>query len=265
MFSIIGIIIAFIAIGLGMVMKGTSLTALNNPAAFLIIFAGTISTILIAFPLSEFKRVPKLLKISMFDPKITPKVDQISSLVQCAEIAKREGILALEEFSADIEDPFYKNGLEMIIDGNDPEFIEEVLLDEVDALNKRHSVGSLIFTQAGTYAPTLGVLGAVVGLIAALGNLNDVDKLGHSISAAFIATLLGIFMGYVICHPISNKLKRLSKQEQELKLLIIEGLLAIYKGVTPSNLEKKLAVYLPPKDRAKLSEKNEDSVNEKIA
>ncbi len=265
MASIIGIIIAFIAIGLGMIMKGTSLSALNNPAAFLIIFAGTASTILIAFPFSEFKRVPKLLKISMFDPKITSKVAQIASLVSCAEIAKREGILALEEFSANIEDPFYKNGLEMIIDGNDPEFIEEVLLDEVDALNKRHSVGSLIFTQAGTYAPTLGVLGAVVGLIAALGNLNDVEKLGHSISAAFIATLLGIFTGYVICHPIANKLKRLSKQEQELKLLIIEGLLAIYKGVTPSNLEKKLAVYLPPKERMKLMEKPEDSTNEKIA
>lgn len=265
MSSIIGIVIAFIAIGFGMIMKGTSLTALNNPAAFLIIFAGTASTILIAFPFSEFKKVPKLLKISMLDPKLTSKAEQISSLVNCAEIAKREGILALEEFSTEIEDPFYKNGLEMIIDGNDPDFIEEVLLDEVDALSKRHSVGSLIFTQAGTYAPTLGVLGAVVGLIAALGNLNDVDKLGNSISAAFIATLLGIFMGYVVCHPIANKLKRLSKKEQELKLLIIEGLLAIYKGVTPSSLEKKLMVYLSPTERKQLLTKNEDLADEKIA
>lgn len=265
MSSIIGIVIALVAIGVGMILKGTPLSSMNNPAAFLIIIGGTISTILIAFPFSEFKKVPKLLKIALFDPKLPSSIDRIKDLVHCAEIAKKEGILALEEHSTEVNDPFFKNGLELVIDGNNPEFIEDVLLDEVDALQKRHNVGSLIFTQAGTYAPTLGVLGAVVGLVAALGNLNDVDVLGHSVSAAFVATLLGIFLGYVICHPIANKLKRLSKQEQELKLLTIEGLLAIYKGVTPSNLEKKLAAYLSPQERRKLESKPEENVNEKIA
>ncbi|MEH7307620.1 flagellar motor stator protein MotA [Neobacillus drentensis] len=265
MSSIFGIILALVAIGVGMVLKGASLSALNNPAAYLIIFGGTAAAVLIAFPFSEIKKFPILLKIALFEPKLSSKSDQVTSLVKCAEIAKKEGLLALEEMANNTPDPFYKKGLEMIIDGHDIEFIEEVLLDEVAAIDKRHKTGALIFTQAGTYAPTLGVLGAVIGLVASLGNLNDVEKLGHSISAAFIATLLGIFSGYVLWHPLANKLKRISKREQEFKLLTIEGLLAVYQGVSPSSLEKKLTVYIPPKERKKIDKVNEESVNEKTA
>lgn len=256
MSSILGILLALLAIGFGMVLKGASLTALNNPAAYIVIFGGTAAALFIAFPFSELKKFPVLMKIALFEPRLTSKIEQISSLVACAEIARKEGFLALENITAETKDPFMKKGLEMIIDGNDIEFIEEVLLDEVAAIDKRHKTGSLIFSQAGTYAPTLGVLGAVIGLIAALGNLDNIQKIGHSISAAFIATLLGIFSGYVLWHPIANKLKRLSKKEQELKLLTIDGLLGIYQGVSPSALEKKLNVYVPPKERKKVGEEN---------
>ncbi|CRK80946.1 flagellar motor stator protein MotA [Neobacillus massiliamazoniensis] len=252
MSSIFGIILALIAVGIAMVLKGASLSSLNNPAAYIIIFGGTAAAIMVAFPFSEIKRFPKLLKIALLEPRLPSMTEQISSLVECAEIARKEGLLALEEKAAETQDPFLKKGLELVIDGYDNEFIEELLLDEVAAIDKRHKAGALIFTQAGTYAPTLGVLGAVIGLIAALGNLNDVTKLGHSISAAFIATLLGIFTGYVLWHPIANKLKRLSKKEQDLKLLTIEGLLAIYKGVSPTSLERKLTVYVPPKELKKV-------------
>ncbi|MEH7110008.1 flagellar motor stator protein MotA [Bacillus sp. JJ1764] len=262
MSGIIGIVLAFVAIGVGMVLKGASLTALINPAAYLIIFGGTAATIFIAFPMSELKKFPILLKIAFLEPKLPAKMDQIASLVQCAEVAKREGLLALEEIANNTTDPFFKKGLELIIDGNDIDFVEEVLFDEVEAIDKRHKTGALIFTQAGTYAPTLGVLGAVVGLVASLGNLNDVEKLGHSISAAFIATLLGIFTGYVLWHPLANKLKRISKREQEVKLLVIEGLLAIYRGISPSALEKKLTVHVAPKERSNSNKKNGDKGNE---
>ena len=265
MSSILGIIVALLAIGIGMVMKGASLTALVNPAAFLIIFGGTAAAIMIAFPFSELKKFPVLLKIVFFEPKLPSKAEQISSFIECAGIAKREGILALEEMTNNIKDPFLKKGYEMIIDGYEYDFIEEVLMDEVDAIDKRHKTGALIFTQAGTYAPTLGVLGAVIGLVASLGNLNDVDKLGHSISAAFIATLLGIFSGYVLWHPIANKLKRISKKEQELKLLMIEGLLAISQGLSPSAIEKKLTAHLSPKERIKYEKKIEEKTYGKTA
>jgi chemotaxis protein MotA len=265
MSSIFGILLALVAIGLGMVLKGASLSALYNPAAYLVIFGGTTATILIAFPFSEVKKFPSLLKIALIEPKLPSKVEQISSLVACAEIAKKEGILALEEIAVTIKDPFFKKGLELIIDGHEIGFVEEILLDEVAAIDRRHKTGALIFTQAGTYAPTLGVLGAVIGLVASLGNLNNVEKLGHSISAAFIATLLGIFTGYVLWHPIANRLKRISKQEQEFKLLTIEGLLAVYSGVSPSALEKKLTVYIAPKERKQFDKKNEEKTHEQIA
>jgi chemotaxis protein MotA len=267
MSSIFGILLALLAIGIGMILKGAPLASLNNPAAYLIIFGGTAAAILIAFPFREIKKFPKLLKIALFEPKLPSKAEQIARLIECAEMAKKEGFLALEEIAESTDDPFFKKGLEMIIDGYDVDFIEEVLFDEVEAIEQRHKTGALIFTQAGTYAPTLGVLGAVVGLIAALGSLSEIEKIGHSISAAFIATLLGIFSGYVLWHPLANKLKRLSKQEQELKLIIIEGLLSIYQGVLPSALEKKLTVHIPPSERVKAEKQLEqdDYIEEKSA
>ncbi|WP_042356001.1 flagellar motor stator protein MotA [Bacillus rubiinfantis] len=265
MSTIFGIILALLAVGFGMILKGASLNALVNPAAFLIILGGTAAAITIAFPFSELKKFPILLKIALIEPKLPSKAEQIKTFIENAGLAKREGILALETITNEIKDPFLKKGYEMIIDGYEVDFIEDVLLDEVAAMDKRHKIGALIFTQAGTYAPTLGVLGAVVGLVASLGNLNDVDKLGHSISAAFIATLLGIFTGYVLWHPIANKLKRISKREQEVRMLMIEGLLAIAQGLSPSAIEKKLGGQLSPKERKTLEKNIEAKSNEKTA
>lgn len=251
MTTIIGLLLAIISIGIGMMIKGVSVDALVNPAAFLIIFGGTFAALFVAFPMNEIKKIPSLLKIVFFEPKQQTKRELIDTMVEWSVIARSEGPLALEEIADSLEDPFLKNGLEMIIDGSDRSQMEEILHDELDAVAERHKVGSLIFSQAGMYAPTLGVLGAVVGLIAALGNLQDIDKLGVSIAAAFIATLLGIFSGYVLWHPISNKLKRLSKKEQDLKGMMIEGLLAIQDGMTPKMIERKLSVHLSSTERLK--------------
>lgn len=250
----IGIGLGVVAIGLGMVMKGASLVALVNPAAFLIIIAGTAAAVLIAFPMSEMKKVPKLFGILFKEQALPNKRDLINQFMNWASIARREGLLALENTSDEIQDSFLKNGMKMIIDGGEPEFVRDVLNEEIYAIEDRHQAGALIFTQAGTYAPTLGVLGAVVGLVAALGNLADIDALGHSISAAFIATLLGIFTGYVLWHPFANKLKRKSKQEIEIKKIMVEGLLSIQAGVSPTAIEQKLLVYIPISERAAVKE-----------
>jgi chemotaxis protein MotA len=251
MTTLIGLVLAIVFIGVGMVLKGVSFEALVNPAAFLIIFGGTIATLFVAFPMSEMRKIPILLKIAFSEPKLPAKEEVIEMMVEWSMVSRREGVLALEEIAESVKDPFLKNGLEMIIDGSDRSQMEEILFDELEATAERHKAGSLVFSQAGMYAPTLGVLGAVVGLIAALGNLQDMDKLGHSIAAAFIATLLGIFSGYVLWHPISNKLKRISKKEQDIKIMMIEGLLAIQEGLTPKLMERKLAVYLPSTARGK--------------
>ncbi|MDA5109081.1 flagellar motor stator protein MotA [Brevibacillus thermoruber] len=260
--TLIGIVLGILAVGVGMVLKHASLTSLINPAAFMIIIVGTAASVFNAFPLSEIKRIPALFRVLFTEQKLPSKRELIDQFMNWASIARREGLLALENTSDEIEDPFLRNGMKMIIDGGEPEFVRDVLNEEIHSIEERHQAGAQIFSQAGSYAPTLGVLGAVVGLIAALGNMSDVNALGQSIAAAFVATLLGIFTGYVLWHPFSNKLKRKSKQEIEIKKIMVEGLLSIQAGVSPAAIEQKLLVYIPTQERvgAKDEKKEEEAV-----
>jgi len=245
----IGLLLAVIAIGVGMVLKGASLASLANPAAILIIFGGTAATLFIGFPMDELKAFPKLFKILFSSQALVSKSELIQQIGDWATVSRREGLLSLESKAEEIEDEFLRNGMRMVIDGNDPEFIRDVLMENIAAMEERHRQGALIFTQAGTYAPTLGVLGAVVGLIAALGNLNEIEALGHLISAAFVATLLGIFTGYVLWHPMANKLKQKSKKETQVKMMMAEGLLAIQAGEPVLSINQRLAVFLSSTER----------------
>ncbi|OCT11827.1 flagellar motor protein MotA [Paenibacillus pectinilyticus] len=252
--SIIGIVLAAVSIGFGMVLKGASLAALLNPAAALIIFGGTASALFIAFSLDEMKKIPVLLKIIFTEQKLMPKKELIETFITWVSITRREGLLSLEKQAEELSDPFMKSGMRLIIDGNDPDFVRDVLLEDIGEMETRHKKFASIFTQAGTYAPTLGVLGAVVGLIAALGNLSEVEKLGHLISAAFVATMFGIFLGYVVFHPFANKLKQKSKKEVEIKLMIVEGLLSIQSGVSANSVKQKMMIFVANKDRASYEE-----------
>ena len=247
--TIIGVILGFIAVFVGMIMKRASLSILINPAAILIIILGTIASVLVAFPTSELKRVPKLLKIIFFEKQNTSDVEIIKMFSQWADIARREGLLSLESKAMEVEDPFLRNGLSLAIDGQNADYIRDVLNEEVEALEERHASGAQIFSQAGTYAPTLGVLGAVVGLIAALGDMSDIDALGYAVSSAFVATLLGIFTGYVLWHPFANKLKRKSAIEVKQKRLMIEGILSVLEGEAPRIIEQKLLSYITNEER----------------
>lgn len=247
--TIIGIILGIVGVFVGMLLKGAGMSVLINPAAFLIIFVGTAASIFIGFPMSEVKKFPKLIKLVFTEQKLIPKNQIIDLFMDWATVTRREGLLALESKVEDINDPFLKTGMRMIIDGNDHDFVRDVLMEDISATEERHRAGALIFSQAGMYAPTLGVLGAVVGLIAALGNLSNIDELGKSIAAAFVATLLGIFTGYVLWHPIANKLKRMSQREMEIKLMMVEGLLSIQSGVSTIAIQQKLSIFLEPKER----------------
>ncbi len=260
--TIIGIILGLVAVLVGMTLKGAALSNLLNPAAYMIIVLGTIASVMIAFPMSELSKVGKLFKIAFKEQPLMPREQLIESFMEWASITRREGLLALEAKVEDIEDTFLRNGMRMIIDGNDQDFVRDVLLEDISATEDRHKAGALIFTQAGTYAPTLGVLGAVVGLIGALGHMDDMETLAHSIAGAFIATLLGIFTGYVLWHPLANKLKRLSKKEVQLRLMMVEGLLSIQSGVSTIAINQKLSVFLTPTERAAMREK-EASAGEK--
>ncbi|QAY67378.1 flagellar motor stator protein MotA [Paenibacillus protaetiae] len=261
--TIIGVVLGVSALLGGMVLKGAGLGNLYNPAAFVIIIVGTAASLFVAFPMSEISKFPKLLKIAFSNQKLMPREQLIQNFMEWASITRREGLLALEAKLDDIDDAFLKNGMRMIIDGNDQDFVRDVLLEDISATENRHKAGSLMFSQAGMYAPTLGVLGAVVGLIAALGDMSSMEHLSHAIAAAFIATLLGIFTGYVLWHPIANKLKRISKKEIELRLMMVEGLLSIQSGVSTIAISQKLTVYLTPTERDQMREKEDAAFEQK--
>ncbi len=250
--TLIGIVLAIISIFVGMVVKGAPLSSLINPAAYMIIIGGTFACLFIGFRMEHMSTFPKLIKKTLNAPSGQQKAELLELFIELSQIARREGILALESKVQDIQDPFFRTGLSMVIDGMDPEFVSDVLDAELSVMQQRHATGRSLFIQAGTYAPTLGVLGAVVGLIAALGNLNDIDKLGHAIASAFIATFLGIFTGYVMWMPIANKLKVMSEEEIGMKRMIIEGILSLQAGDSPTAIEAKLMVFIPQTERAAL-------------
>jgi chemotaxis protein MotA len=261
--TIIGLVLGLVSVLVGMFLKGAPLASLLVPAAYLIIFGGTAATLFIGFPMSELKKAPQLLKLVFVKQQLMDRKEMITLFMEWASITRREGLLALESKVEEIDDEFLRGGMRMIIDGNDQDFVRDVLMEDISATEDRHKVGALIFSQAGMYAPSLGVLGAVVGLIAALTHMEDMGELAHAIGAAFIATMLGIFTGYVICHPIANKLKRLSKAEVSLRLMMLEGLLSIQSGVSTIAINQKLSVFLTPSERAQMKEKDGDSGEQK--
>src|SRR5690625_322042 len=255
--SIIGIILGIFAIGLGMVLKCVFVMALFFPAALLIIFGRTLAVVMFAFPTRVIKNVPALFKVNLTEQEQVNMNELITQFTGWAEQTRREGLLSLEGQMETVEDPFLHPGLHMAVDGQNPDFIRDVLMEKVYAMERRHEEGVQVFSQAGTYAPTLGVLGAVVGLIAALGNMENMDILGAAISAAFIATLLGIFTGYVLWHPFANKLREKSRQEVRVKEIMVEGILSITAGESPAVIKDKLGSYLSSKELAKMKESAE--------
>ncbi len=253
--TLIGLIGGVAAVGVGMALKGADPHALINPAAFLIIIAGTAAALFNAFPMKQLKKFPALLKILMIGKPVMKKQEVLDTFMEIAKLAKKEGPMAIEKKANEMSDPFFRSTLILVADGINADTIAEIVESDIKQMEERHRSGAQIFAQAGMYAPTLGVLGAVIGLIAALGNLSDIDKLGHSIAAAFVATLLGIFTGYVCWHPFANKLKQLSAEEVEIKKMILEGALALQSGASTVIIESKLQAFIPVSERVTSNER----------
>ncbi|BCN29298.1 flagellar motor stator protein MotA [Anaeromicropila herbilytica] len=250
--TLLGVIVGLISVIGAMIFKGISFTVFLNPAAFFVIIVGTIATILNSYPGKNLKCLGTLFKILFTKQKRMSEAELIKMMVGLSSTARREGLLALEGQLDTIEDPFIKKGLRMVIDGMNDELIEDILGAEISAMEERHEVNASIFSSAGMYAPTLGVLGAVFGLIAAMSHINDVEMMSEAISAAFIATILGIFTGYVLWNPFAKKLKVKSKEEAALKQLAAEGILSIQSGDSPAILQEKLLAALSQSEQDRI-------------
>jgi chemotaxis protein MotA len=195
------------------------------------------------------KRIPSLFKLVMSTepPDLTGRVELLVSL---AEQARREGLLALDTKVDQIEDEFTKKGLQLVVDGVDPELVRDILEAEIDGMAARHATGAAPFEKAGGFAPTMGIIGTVMGLVHVLENLAAPATLGPSISSAFIATLMGVGSANVVFLPIASRLKALSSEEIELRTLTLDGILSVQAGDNPRVVADKLSSYVPPLERA---------------
>ena len=196
-FLIIGLVLGAICIMLALILKGASVAMLLNGEVAVIIFGGMIAAVLSSYTMADIKRLPKVMKVLMSNEE--PDLNgTIEKMVELSNIARREGLLALEAPVNELDDPFMKQGLELVVDGAEAEQIRDLMESEVDAMETRHHRMSGLFKTAGATSPTLGVMGAAIGLIGALGNLSDINKLGPMIASAFVATIFGIFMGCLL-------------------------------------------------------------------
>ncbi len=244
----IGIGITLLLIALGATLEGTNLMAVFNVPALCVVVGGTLGVTIAAVGLQKVLLVPKLY-IRVLNGGPPDYAGQVDQLVDLADRARKEGLLALDEMTGSIEDPFLRKGMQLVVDGTDPEIVREILEAELDGMAARHKAGAQPFVQAGGFAPTLGILGTVMGLVHVLENLDKPETLGHSIAGAFIATLYGVGSANVVFLPIANRLKVCSAQEQEVKTMVIEGVLAVQAGDNPRIVADRLMTFVPPEQR----------------
>lgn len=252
--TLLGISVGILSIIGAMIFKHISFSVFLNPAAILVIFVGTAAAVLNSYPGENLKNIGALFKILFTKQKNIPEAEIIELMTELSTMAKKGGLLSLEKKIEEIEDPFIKKGVRMVVDGIDGDVIEEILETEISAMEKRHETNAGIFASAGMYAPTLGVLGAVFGLIAAMASIDDTEHMAEAIAAAFIATILGIFTGYVLWNPFAKKLKVKSQHEVILKGMVISGLLSIKNGDAPFLLRERLLAALPTSEQKKITE-----------
>lgn len=240
--TIIGIIAGLVALIGGFLWEGGHVSGLLQGTAALIVFGGTFAAVMISFPASRLQKIPNALRVA-FGRRTRLPQELIEDIVGMAVIARKDGVLALEQSSSDHPDPFLREGMQMVVDGTDAELVQQILELEVEATEQKHENYAKIFESAGGYAPTMGIIGTVMGLIHVLGSLQEPTQLGPSIAVAFTATLYGVASANIIFLPIATKIKARGEEEIQNMELLLEGILAVQNGEHPLLVRKKLASY----------------------
>jgi chemotaxis protein MotA len=243
--TLLFLVLGFGSLILAYVIEGGHLGGLLVGTAAIIVFGGTFGALGVSFPMKDIKRLLSVLKVAFSESK-GKVIEQIFFFIDISSLARKEGILALERIINSEEglDAMTKTGLQLVADGVEHELIRDILDLYVEKLNERHKEGIEMFEAAGGFAPTMGIVGTVMGLVHVLSNLSDPGSLGPSISVAFIATLYGIASANLFWLPIGTKLKALNKIELNQKQITIEAILLVEKGVSPKIVEEKLKAFL---------------------
>lgn len=242
---LIGIVAGFALIVMGIVTASGQLIAFWDVASVFIVLGGTLASTLVHYPWKRVRNVVKLLRIAMTDSEISA-AQTIRLLVYFAEKARREGLLAIEDEAQNVDDEFLRNGLQLVVDGIDPELVRNMLEIELAFLEQRHQSGQGMFEHMASVAPAFGMVGTLIGLIIMLGNLDDPNVIGPGLAVALITTFYGVVVANLILMPIAGKLRLRSEEEVLIKEVMMEGILSIQAGENPAIVEQKLKAFLPP-------------------
>ncbi len=241
--TLVGVFVAFGAILLGQSLEGGHLTTLINGPAFLIVFGGTLGAIMVQTPLHIFLRSMQMMPW-LFKPPALPMQEALDKLLNWSSVARREGLLGLEKISENEPDLFSRKGLQLLVDGSEPEMLRKTMEMEIIAQEDRDLQAAKVFEGMGGYSPTIGIIGAVMGLIHVMGNLSDPSKLGGGIAVAFVATIYGVALANLFLLPAASKLKALVQARSRYQEMMTEGLMAIAEGENPQVIALRLESFL---------------------
>lgn len=251
--TVVGLVLGAGLVFWGMAAGGTNLIIFFDPASIAITVGGSFSALLIAYPLSAMKRVIKVI-VQSFKEATMSSTEIINSFTTLSKKARREGLLSLEDEMAQLSNEFLKKGLQMVVDGLEPETIKEIMELEIGEMERRHTDGANMLKAWAAYAPAFGMIGTLVGLIQMLANLSDSSALASGMGKALITTFYGALLANILLIPMAQNLNYKSSMEVNNREMMLEGILAIQSGVNPRIVEEKLTSYLSPADRAKFAE-----------
>ena len=237
-----GILLAIVAILGGNVLEGGHMSSLVQLTAFVIVAGGTLGAVMVQTPMATFVRSMKIAVWVFVPVKLQPE-EAAEKIVNWSNIARREGLLGLEAIAEEEPDQFARKGLQLLVDGSEPEVIRSILEVEIDAREHQDIQAAKVFDGMGGYSPTIGIIGAVMGLIHVMNNLADPSKLGGGIATAFVATIYGVGFANLLFLPMASKLKSQVHSQTQFREMIVEGVISIAEGENPRNIETKLQGY----------------------
>lgn len=253
--TILGLILGFGFTIWGITESG-DLGSFKDIPSVIIVLGGTFASTLLAYPMKTLKSIGKIFQKAFFHKEVSSN-GVIEEIIQLANVARKEGLLSLEEYADKLDDEFLKKGIMLIVDGTDPELVRNILETELIFLEERHSQGQGILEAMGAYAPAFGMIGTLIGLVNMLKKMDDASAIGPSMSVALVTTFYGSVLANVVFLPLAQKLKIRSKSEVLIKELMVEGLLSIQAGENPRIIEEKLKTFIPPDQRVTLKKEVE--------
>ncbi len=248
-----GIVGGLILLTAALIVKDADLGMFADIGSFIVTMGGTTAALLVAYPLAKLKQIVNISRHA-FRKKEEKVGEMINMLVTFSEKARREGLLALEDDIEEVDDPFLKKGVQLVVDGTDPELVKSIMLTDLDKIEARHTQGRDIYDSAGLFAPAFGMIGTLQGLILMLANLTDKSSIGQGMGLALITTLYGAILANIVFLPLAKKLETRNNDEILLKEIMLEGTLSIQSGDNPRIVKDKLTSFLAPSVREEVAQ-----------